>query len=58
MKNKQLDTVGDLIDHLQQFDRSKPLTIEEEGNTFPLEADDVQAWDESDPDSPVAIYIR
>ena len=51
----ELHTVGDLVKHLSQFDADRPLIVDIDGNTFPPDTEDINLWDETADDSPIAI---
>jgi len=53
-----LNTVGDLILYLATFDPSTTLIVDSDGNTYPLNTDDLETWNPKDPESPVAFYIN
>ena len=53
-----LETVGDLIDRLEKLGRDKLLIVDVDGNTYNLDSEFVDLWDENDEGSPVAIYAQ
>ena len=53
-----IENVGDLISHLKQFRPDQEIIVDDDGDTSPLGRANVAEWDESDDDSPVAIYIK
>jgi hypothetical protein len=51
-------TVGELIKILQGFNPSAPIILDDDdGNTFSIEEEDIRVWDDTDEESPIAIYI-
>lgn len=53
-----LDTVGDLIDYLKSLGRDRVLIYDSDGNTDHVTTNDIVIWNETDPDSPVALFER
>ena len=55
--NKPLHTVKELIDHLVNLNSpERQVIFDYDGNTTDVGTMDIQVWDESDDESPVAIY--
>lgn len=54
----EFQTVGDLIDHLEKLGRERILMIDVDGNTFPMTDDDINLWDQTDKESPVALITH
>jgi len=50
-------TVKELIELLGKLDPDKLVIIDDDGNTYGLDDNEVSIWNENDPESPVAIYI-
>ena len=50
-------TVKELIKLLEKLDPDKLVIIDDNGNTYGLDSDEISIWNENDPESPVAIYI-
>jgi hypothetical protein len=50
-------TVKELIERLQKFDEDKLVILDDDGNTYGLDDNEIDIWNESDPESPIAIYI-
>jgi len=57
-KEKEFQTVGDLIDHLVKLERERILIIDVGGNTFPMTDDDINLWNPTDEESPVAVMTN
>ena len=55
---RPLETVGELIDHLETLGRDRPLIVDVYGNTFPPTTEDINLWDPDTEDGPVAIFIK
>ncbi len=56
-KAKTFKSVGELIEYLKQFNPSTPLLIDQDGNTWPVEFNDIRLWNTNDRESPVAIFV-
>uniref|UniRef100_A0A6H2A336 Uncharacterized protein n=1 Tax=viral metagenome TaxID=1070528 RepID=A0A6H2A336_9ZZZZ len=50
-----LHTVRDLVEHLTTLGLDRALIVDVDGNTFPPNTDDINLWNPTDVDSPVAI---
>ena len=55
---RNLYTVGDLIDYLDTFGRNRQLIYDSNGNTDNVNTNDILIWDFTNPDSPVALVER
>lgn len=49
-------TVGELVEYLKQFDPSRPLIVDDDGDTWGVGRDMIQPWSD-DPNDPIAIFV-
>ncbi len=54
----QFSKVGDLIDWLETLGRDRDLIHDVDGSTDVVFEDDIDIWNENDPESPVAIFHK
>jgi len=50
--------VFELINHLKKFPFDSELAYDDNGNTGPLSIDAFKLWDERDPDTVVALFVK
>lgn len=53
--SKNIETVDELIKHLESLGRSRAITVYAGGGTFDLTEDDIVIWDPRDENSHVTI---
>lgn len=56
--SEKFATVGELVKYLQKFDASRPLIVDDDGDTWEVDREMIRPWGGEDgPNDPIAIFI-